>query len=316
MKTIGFNQQQFDKMKSHPGFIAALDQSGGSTPAALRLYGIEEGAWSNQDEMFALVHQMRTRVITSPSFTGERIIAAILFENTLDRDIESRPTADYLWNVKQVVPFLKVDQGLEAEEDGVRLMRPMPALAALLAKAKAKHVFGTKMRSVIKQANAAGIKSIVNQQFEVAEQILAAGLLPIVEPEVDIHCPEKGKSEELLKAAIIEKLNKLTANQFVMLKLTLPEQDDFYSELIRHPKVVRVVALSGGYSQEDADALLRRDHGMVASFSRALLEGLSVQQSDTEFDAVLEKSIQNIFEASNTKQATIEESDVDQNRIT
>jgi fructose-bisphosphate aldolase, class I len=316
MKTIGFNQQQFDKMKSHPGFIAALDQSGGSTPAALRLYGIEEGAWSNQDEMFALVHQMRTRVITSPSFTGERIIAAILFENTLDRDIESRPTADYLWNVKQVVPFLKVDQGLEAEEDGVRLMRPMPALAALLAKAKAKHIFGTKMRSVIKQANAAGIKSIVNQQFEVAEQILAAGLLPIVEPEVDIHCPEKGKSEELLKAAIIEKLNKLTANQFVMLKLTLPEQDDFYSELIRHPKVVRVVALSGGYSQEDADARLRRDHGMVASFSRALLEGLSVQQSDTEFDAVLEKSIQNIFEASNTKQATIEESDVDQNRIT
>jgi fructose-bisphosphate aldolase class I len=316
MKTIGFNQQQFDKMKSHPGFIAALDQSGGSTPAALRLYGIKEGAWSNQDEMFALVHQMRTRVITSPSFTGERIIAAILFENTLDRDIESRPTADYLWNVKQVVPFLKVDQGLEAEEDGVRLMRPMPALAALLAKAKAKHIFGTKMRSVIKQANAAGIKSIVNQQFEVAEQILAAGLLPIVEPEVDIHCPEKGKSEELLKAAIIEKLNKLTANQFVMLKLTLPEQDDFYSELIRHPKVVRVVALSGGYSQEDADARLRRDHGMVASFSRALLEGLSVQQSDTEFDAVLEKSIQNIFEASNTKQATIEESDVDQNRIT
>jgi fructose-bisphosphate aldolase class I len=316
MKTIGFNQQQFDKMKSHPGFIAALDQSGGSTPAALRLYGIEEGAWSNQDEMFSLVHQMRTRVITSPSFTGERMIAAILFENTLDRDIESRPTADSLWNVKQVVPFLKVDQGLEAEEDGVRLMRPMPALAALLAKAKAKHVFGTKMRSVIKQANAAGIKSIANQQFEVAEQILTAGLLPIVEPEVDIHCPEKGKSEELLKAAIIEKLNKLTANQFVMLKLTLPEQDDFYSELIRHPKVVRVVALSGGYSQEDADALLRRDHGMVASFSRALLEGLSVQQSDTEFDAVLEKSIQNIFEASNTKQATIEESDVDQNRIT
>ena len=316
MKTIGFDQQQFDKMKTHPGFIAALDQSGGSTPAALRLYGIKEGAWSNQDEMFALVHQMRTRVITSPSFTGERIIAAILFENTMDRDIESRPTADYLWNVKQVVPFLKVDQGLEAEEDGVQLMRPMPGLAALLAKAKAKHIFGTKMRSVIKQANAAGIKSIVNQQFELAGQILAAGLLPIVEPEVDIHCPEKGKSEELLKAAILEKLNKLTANQFVMLKLTLPEQDDFYSELIRHPKVVRVVALSGGYSQEDADARLRRDHGIVASFSRALLEGLSAQQSDTEFDAVLEKSIQNIFEASNTKQATIEESDVDQNRIT
>ena len=316
MKTIGFNQQQFEKMKTHPGFIAALDQSGGSTPAALRLYGIKEGAWSNQDEMFALVHQMRTRVITSPSFTGERIIGAILFDNTMDRDIESRPTADYLWNVKQVVPFLKVDQGLEAEEDGVQLMRPMPGLAALLAKAKSKHIFGTKMRSVIKQANAAGIKSIVNQQFEVAEQILAAGLLPIVEPEVDIHCPEKGKSEELLKAAILEKLNNLTADQFVMLKLTLPEQDNFYSDLVSHPKVVRVVALSGGYSQEDADARLRRDHGIVASFSRALLEGLSAHQSDTEFDAVLEKSIQNIFEASNIKQATIEESDVDQNRIT
>ena len=308
MKTPGFNEQQLEKMKTHPGFIAALDQSGGSTPGALRLYGIKESAWSNEDEMFALVHQMRTRVITSPSFTGERIIAAILFENTMDSDIESRHTADYLWNVKQVVPFLKVDQGLEAEEDGVQLMRPMPVLAALLAKANAKHIFGTKMRSVIKQANAAGIKSIVNQQFEVAGQILAAGLLPIVEPEIDIHCPEKGKSEELLKAAILEKLNKLTANQFVMLKLTLPEQDDFYSELIRHPKVVRVVALSGGYSQKDADARLRRDHGMVASFSRALLEGLSAQQSDAEFNAVLERSIQSIFDASNAKQSVIDQS--------
>jgi fructose-bisphosphate aldolase class I len=316
MKTIGFNQQQFDKMKSHPGFIAALDQSGGSTPAALRLYGIKEGAWSNEGEMFALVHEMRTRVITSPSFTGERIIAAILFENTMDRDIEGQPTADYLWTVKKVVPFLKVDQGLATEKDGVQLMRPMPALAALLAKAKAKHIFGTKMRSVIEQANAAGIKSIVNQQFEVAEQILAAGLLPIVEPEVDIHCPEKAKAEELLRTAILEKLDKLTASQFVMLKLTLPEQDNFYADLLRHPRVVRVVALSGGYSQEDADVRLRRHRGMVASFSRALLEGLSAQQSDTEFDAVLEKSIQNIFEASNSKQATIEESDVDQNRIT
>lgn len=316
MKTIGFNQQQFDKMKTHPGFIAALDQSGGSTPAALRLYGIKEGAWSNQEQMFALVHQMRTRVITSPSFTGERIIGAILFENTMDRDIEGQPTADYLWNVKKVVPFLKVDQGLATEKDGVQLMRPMPALAALLAKAKAKHIFGTKMRSVIEQANAAGINSIMDQQFEVAGQILAAGLLPIVEPEVDIHCPEKAKAEELLRAAIIEKLDKLTESQFVILKLTLPEQDDFYSDLLRHPRVVRVVALSGGYSQEDADARLRREHGMVASFSRALLEGLSAQQSDTEFDAVLEKSIQNIFEASNTKQATIEESDVGQNRIT
>jgi len=243
MKTIDFNQQQFDKMKTHPGFIAALDQSGGSTPAALRLYGIKKGAWSDEDEMFALVHEMRTRVITSPSFTGERIIAAILFENTMDRDIEGQPTADYLWNVKKVVPFLKVDQGLATEKDGVQLMRPMPALAALLAKAKAKHIFGTKMRSVIQQANAAGISSIMDQQFEVAGQILAAGLLPIVEPEVDIHCPEKARAEELLRTAILEKLDKLTASQFVMLKLTLPEQDDFYSDLLRHPRVVRVVAL-------------------------------------------------------------------------
>ena len=226
----------------------------------------------------------------------------------MDRDIEGQPTADYLWNVKRVVPFLKVDQGLAAEKDGVQLMKPMPALAALLVKAKAKRIFGTKMRSVIKQANAAGIKSIVDQQFEVAGQIMAAGLLPIVEPEVDIHCPEKAKAEELLKAAILEKLNKLTEGQFVMLKLTLPEQDDLYFDLIRHPRVVRVVALSGGYSQEDADGRLRRDHGMVASFSRALLEGLSAQQSDAEFNAVLEKSIQSIFDASNTKQATIEES--------
>jgi fructose-bisphosphate aldolase, class I len=309
MNTPGFNEQQFEKMKTHPGFIAALDQSGGSTPGALRLYGIKEGAWSNEDEMFALVHQMRTRVITSPSFTGERIIAAILFENTMDRDIESRPTADYLWNVKQVVPFLKVDKGLAAEKDGVQLLKPMPALKALLAKAKAKHIFGTKMRSVIKQANADGVKSIVDQQFELAEQIMAAGLLPIVEPEVDIHCPEKAKAEELLKTALLEKLNELTAGEFVMLKLTLPEQDDVYSDLIRHPKVVRVVALSGGYSQEDADDRLRRDHGMVASFSRALLEGLSAQQSDAEFNAVLEKSIQSIYDASTTKQPMIEESD-------
>jgi len=308
MKTHGFNTQQFEKMKTHPGFIAALDQSGGSTPGALRLYGIEEGAWANEDEMFALVHQMRTRVITSSSFDGERIIAAILFDNTMDRNIDGKPTADYLWDVKRVVPILKVDQGLAVEKDGVQLMRPMPALAALLVKAKAKRIFGTKMRSVIKQVNAAGIKSIVDQQFEVAGQIMSAGLLPIVEPEIDIHCAEKAKAEELLKAAILKKLNNLADGQFVMLKLTLPEQNDLYFDLITHPKVVRVVALSGGYSQEEADERLRRDHGMVASFSRALLEGLSAQQSDTEFNAVLEKSIQNIFAASNTKQATIEES--------
>jgi fructose-bisphosphate aldolase, class I len=303
MKSPDFNQQQFEQMKTHPGFIAALDQSGGSTPGALRLYGIKEGAWSNEAEMFALVHQMRTRIITSPSFNGERIIGAILFEDTMDRDIESLPTADYLWNVKQVVPFLKVDQGLAAEQDGVQLMKPIPALAALLTKARAKRIFGTKMRSVIKGANPAGIKNIVDQQFELGEQILVAGLLPIVEPEVDIHSRDKARSEELLKAAILEKLNRLTTNQFVMLKLTLPEQDDLYFDLIRHPRVVRVVALSGGYSQEDADNRLRRDHGMVASFSRALVEGLTAQQTDAEFNSVLERSIQRVFDASNIKQA-------------
>jgi fructose-bisphosphate aldolase class I len=309
MKRPDFNEQQFEQMKTHPGFIAALDQSGGSTPSALSLYGIKEGAWSNEDEMFAIVHEMRTRVITSPSFTGERIIAAILFENTMDRDIEGRPTADYLWNVKQVVPLLKVDQGLAVMEDGVQLMKPMRTLPALLAKAKAKHIFGTKMRSVIKQPNAAGIKSVVDQQFAVAGHIIAAGLVPIVEPEVDIDCPGKERSEQLLKAAILEKLNKLTAGQFVMLKLTLPDQDNFYSDLVSHPNVVRVLALSGGYSQEDADDRLSRNHGVVASFSRALLEGLSAQQSDSEFNAVLEKSIHNIFEASNTKQTSLKEFD-------
>jgi fructose-bisphosphate aldolase, class I len=300
MKTLGFNEQQLQKMKTHPGFIAALDQSGGSTPSALRLYGIKEGAWSNEDGMFAIVHQMRTRIITSPSFTGERIIAAILFENTMDRDIERRPTADYLWNVKRVVPFLKVDKGLAAEKDGVQLMKPMPALAALLDRAKAKRIFGTKMRSVIKQANAAGIKDIVSQQFEVAGQIIAAGLLPIIEPEVDIHCPEKAKAEALLKAAVLEELDELPVGQLVMLKITLPEQDDFYADCIRHPNVLRVVALSGGYALEEANGRLRRNHGIVASFSRALVEGLSAQQSDAEFNALLDGSIQSIFEASNT----------------
>src|SRR5499433_3558055 len=301
MKTPDFNQQQFEQMKSHPGFIAALDQSGGSTPGALRLYGIKEGAWSNEAEMFALVHQMRTRIITSPSFTGDRIIAAILFENSMDRDIETLPTADYLWNVKQVVPFLKVDQGLAAEKDGVQLMKPMPNLAALLTRATAKRIFGTKMRSFIKQANAVGIKDIVNQQFEAARQIIAAGLVPIIEPEVDIHCPEKAKAEGLLKATLLEKLNQLPVGQLVMLKLTLPEQDDFYAECVGHPKVVRVLALSGGYSREECNNRLRRNRGIVASFSRALVEGLSVQQSDGEYNALLNESIQSIFEASTTK---------------
>jgi fructose-bisphosphate aldolase class I len=301
MKSLGLNEQQLQKMKTHPGFIAALDQSGGSTPHALRLYGIKEGAWSNEEEMFAIVHQMRTRIMTSPSFTGERIIAAILFENTMDRDVEKRPTADYLWNVKQVVPFLKVDKGLADEKEGVQLMKPMPALASLLEKAKAKGIFGTKMRSVIKQANAASIKNIVSQQFEVAGQIISAGLLPIVEPEVDIHCPEKAKAEELLKEAVLKQLAKLPAGQLVMLKLTLPEQDDFYADFVKHPKVLRVVALSGGYSREEANNRLRRNHGIVASFSRALAEGLSAQQSDAEFNALLDKSIQSIFEASTRK---------------
>jgi fructose-bisphosphate aldolase, class I len=300
MKSLGLNEQQLQKVKTHPGFIAALDQSGGSTPKALALYGIKEGAWSSDDEMFDIVHQMRTRMITSPSFTGERIIAAILFENTMDRDIEKQPTADYLWNTKRVVPFLKVDKGLVAEKDGVQLMKPMPELGALLEKGKAKNIFGTKMRSVIKQANAAGIRDIVNQQFEVAAQILAADLLPIIEPEIDIRCPEKAKAEELLKAAILEKLNQLPAGQLVMLKLTLPERNDLYEDFVKHPKVVRVVALSGGYSREEANNRLRRNHGVVASFSRALAEGLSAQQSDTEFNALLDKSIQSIYDASNT----------------
>jgi fructose-bisphosphate aldolase, class I len=300
MKSIGLNEQQLQKMKSHPGFIAALDQSGGSTPKALALYGIKEGAWSNEDEMFAIVHEMRTRMITSHAFNGERIIGAILFENTMDRDINGQPTANYLWNVKGVVPFLKVDKGLDPEKDGVQLMKPMPALAELLEKAKSKRIFGTKMRSVIKQANEAGIKEIVNQQFELAAQIIAAGLMPIVEPEIDIHCPEKAKAEGLLKAAILDKLNELPKDQMVMLKLTLPEQNNFYADFVKHPKVLRVVALSGGYSRDEANNRLRRNHGVVASFSRALAEGLSAQQSAAEFNATLDKSIQSIFQASNT----------------
>jgi len=291
---------QLEKMKTHPGFIAALDQSGGSTPGALRAYGIKENAWSNEEQMFAIVHQMRTRIMTSPAFTGERILGAILFENTIDRDVEGKPTADYLWNVKRVVPFLKVDKGLAAEKSGVQLMKPMPELAGLLDKANAKRIFGTKMRSFIKQANQAGIKDVVTQQFEVARQIIAAGLVPIVEPEVDIHCPDKARAEELLKAAILGELNRLPAGQPVMLKLTLPDKDDLYAEFVKHPRVVRVVALSGGYSREEGNKRLRRNHGVVASFSRALVEGLSAQQSDAEYNALLDAAIQSIFEASNT----------------
>ena len=300
MTTTNPNNEQLQKVKSDPGFIAALDQSGGSTPHALSLYGIKEHSWADDDEMFALVHQMRTRVITSPSFTGERILGAILFEDTMDRDIEGQPTADYLWTVKRVMPFLKVDKGLEGEKDGVQLMKPMPELGVLLEKARSKRIFGTKMRSVIKQADPAGIKDVVRQQFKIAGQIIAAGLVPIIEPEVDIHCSEKAKAEALLKTAILEHLNELAADQLVMLKITLPEKAGFYSDCVSHPKVVRVVALSGGYSLEEANERLRNNHGVVASFSRALLAGLSVNQSDAEFNAMLDASIQSIYEASIT----------------
>ena len=299
MKSLAVNEEQLQKIKNAPGFVAALDQSGGSTPKALRLYGISENAWSSDKEMFTIVHQMRTRIITSPAFNGERIIGAILFENTMEREIEGQPTSEYLWNVKRVVPFLKVDQGLAAEQNGVQLMKPMPTLPALLDKARAKHIFGTKMRSVIKQANEAGIKEIVNQQFEIGHQIISADLVPILEPEIDIRCPEKAKAEQLLKTAILEKLNALPAGQFLMLKLTLPEHEDFYADFIKHPRVLRVVALSGGYSREEANNRLRKQHGVVASFSRALVEGLAAQQSDAEFNAMLDKSIQSIFDASN-----------------
>jgi fructose-bisphosphate aldolase class I len=293
-------KEQLQKMKHQPGFIAALDQSGGSTPNALRAYGIRENAWASEEQMFALVHQMRTRIITSPAFTGERILAAILFENTMDRSIEAQPTADYLWNVKRIVPLLKVDKGLAEEKRGVQLMKPMPELGALLDRAKAKRMFGTKMRSVVKHADAAGITDVVTQQFEIARQIIAAGFVPIVEPEVDIHCPEKARAEELLKAAILEKLGGLAPSQLVMLKLTLPEKDDLYADFVGHPNVVRVVALSGGYSREEGNRRLRRNHGVVASFSRALVEGLTAQQSEAEYNALLDASIQSIFEASIT----------------
>jgi fructose-bisphosphate aldolase, class I len=292
--------KQLEKMRKQPGFIAALDQSGGSTPGALRAYGIKDGTWSNDAEMFTVVHQMRTRIMTSPAFTGERILGAILFENTIDRDVEGKPTADYLWGVKKIVPFLKVDKGLAAESNGVQVMKPIPDLGALLDKANAKRVFGTKMRSFIKQANEVGIKDIVRQQFEIARHIIAAGLVPIVEPEVDIHCPEKAKAEELLKTAIREELDALPEGQLLMLKLTLPEKDDLYAEFVRHPKVVRVVALSGGYTREEGNTRLRRNRGVVASFSRALVEGLSAQQSDAEFNAALNTAIHSIFDASNT----------------
>ena len=293
-------EQQKEKFRTQNGFIAALDQSGGSTPKALRLYGIAENTWSGEEEMYKLVHEMRTRIITSPAFNGNRILAAILFENTMDRDIEGRPTAEYLWEVKKVVPILKVDKGLADEANGVQLMKPMPDLDKLLARAKAKGIFGTKMRSVIKQANRDGIQAVVDQQFEVGRQIVDAGLVPIIEPEVDIKCPDKAAAESILKAALMTALDQLPAGKLVMLKLTLPEQDNLYADCIRHPNVLKVVALSGGYSREEANSRLARQHGMVASFSRALTEGLSAQQSDTEFNAMLDAAIEGIYQASIT----------------
>jgi len=294
------NELQFSKVKKADGFIAALDQSGGSTPKALKLYGIADGVYSGDEEMFDLVHAMRTRIITSPSFNGDRILGSILFEMTMDRQIEGRGSADYLWNVKNVAPFLKVDKGLQDEVDGAQLMRPMPDLDALLTRAVEKGVFGTKMRSVIKLGNRTGVQAVVDQQFEVGRHILAAGLVPILEPEIDIHSPSKTQAEQLLKPAIHEQLGTLAADQHVMLKLTLPEVDDFYADLVAHPNVLRVVALSGGYTREEANARLARQHGVVASFSRALTEGLTAQQSDDEFDAALDASIDSIFQASAT----------------
>ena len=286
--------QQLKRMRSDKGFIAALDQSGGSTPKALKLYGIDESAWSTEEEMFDLVHQMRTRIITSPAFNGDRVLAAILFERTMDSDIEGRPTADYLWEVKNIVPILKVDKGLAAEQDGVQLMKPIDNLGSLLARAKSKNIFGTKMRSVIKQANESGIKAIVQQQFEIGREILKTGLIPIIEPEVDIHCPNKAEAESLLKAGILDQLDQLGPDRAVMLKLTLPDQDNFYRDLIEHRNVVRVVALSGGYSRAEANERLARQNVIIASFSRAVAEGLTAQQSEAEFNAALDASIESI----------------------
>jgi fructose-bisphosphate aldolase class I len=294
------NEQQLEKVRSAEGFIAALDQSGGSTPKALRLYGIEESAYSGDDEMFDLIHQMRARIITSKAFDGDRILGAILFEMTMDRQIEGKGSAEYLWEQKRVVPFLKVDKGLADEVDGTQLMKPIPNLDELCQRAVGHGVFGTKMRSVIKSADAAGIEANVAQQFEFGKQILGHGLVPIIEPEVDIKSPSKAECEALLEARILAELDGIADGESIMLKLTLPEQDDFYQELVEHPKVLRVVALSGGYTREEANARLSRNHGVVASFSRALTEGLSAQQSDAEFDAALDASIGSIFAASAT----------------
>jgi fructose-bisphosphate aldolase class I len=294
------HQEQLDKVRAGKGFIAALDQSGGSTPKALKLYGVEEDAYDGEEEMFDRIHEMRTRIITSPSFSGDRVLGAILFEQTMDRQIEGRDTAEYLWEVKGVVPFLKIDKGLEDEADGVQLMKPMPGLDALLERAVAKGVFGTKERSVIKLADPAGVQAIADQQFEVGRQVLAHGLVPILEPEVDIKSPQKAEAEALLKAALLAGLDSIPDGEQVMFKLTLPEEDGFYDDLVAQPKVAKVVALSGGYSRDEANERLARNKGVIASFSRALTEGLSAQQTDEEFDAALDASIKSIYEASIT----------------
>jgi fructose-bisphosphate aldolase class I len=294
------SDEQLARIRDGAGFVAALDQSGGSTPKALRLYGIEEDSYSGEEQMFDLIHEMRTRIMTSPAFNGDRILAAILFEMTMDRQVEGKDTAEYLWGAKNVVPFLKVDKGLADEADGAQVMKPIPGLDELLERAKGKGIFGTKMRSVIKLGDAKGVGAVVDQQFDIGRQIADAGLVPIIEPEVDINSPSKAEAEDLLRSAISAQLDALGDSQLVMLKLTLPETDDFYRPLIEHDKVVRVAALSGGYSRKEANARLARNHGMIASFSRALTEGLSAQQSDEEFNAALDASIGSIAEASAT----------------
>jgi fructose-bisphosphate aldolase class I len=294
------NTGQLEKIENGVGFIAALDQSGGSTPKALMAYGIDETAYADEAQMFDLMHEMRSRIMTSPAFTGERILGAILFEMTMERQVAGRGAAEYLWEEKSVVPFVKVDQGLAPESDGVRLMKPISGLDGLLVRAMRHGVFGTKMRSVVLRADRAGIDAVVDQQFEIGQQILGAGLVPIIEPEVDIHSPQKAEAERMVVSAITAQLDRLPGDRSVMLKLTLPDEDDLYADLVRHPRVLRVVALSGGYSLEEANARLARNHGVVASFSRALTGGLSAQQSDLEFDAALDTAIGSIFQASAT----------------
>jgi fructose-bisphosphate aldolase class I len=295
------NQQMFDQVKAGKGFIAALDQSGGSTPKALKLYGIDESEYSGDAAMFDLIHQMRSRLIKSKVFTGDRIVGAILFEMTMERQIDGIGSAEYLWNKKKIVPFLKIDNGLAPESNDVQLMKPIPELSARIAAANKHGVFGTKMRSVINLANATGIEAVVSQQFEIGKEIIAGGLIPIIEPEVNIKSEQKAQAEEILKSSLVNHLNKLGENQTVMLKLSLPTKPNLYQELVNHPRVLKVVALSGGYSRDDANKMLADNNGVIASFSRALTEGLSAKQSDDQFDAMLDSTIQSIFNASVTK---------------